>query len=50
MQRKKLKEITLKNTKITEELYDEHIKDDWWLFADEAKELGIVDEIASEFV
>lgn len=49
-QRKKLKEITLKYTKITEGLYNEHIKDDWWLFADEAKELGIVDEIASEFV
>lgn len=49
-QRKKLKEITLKYTKITEELYNEHIKDDWWLFADEALELGIADEIATEFI
>lgn len=49
-QRQKLKEITLKYTKITEELYNEHIKDDWWLFADEAIELGIADEIATEFI
>ena len=49
-QRQKLKEVTLKYTKITEELYNEHIKDDWWLFADEALELGIADEIAKEFI
>lgn len=49
-QRQKLKEFTLKYTKITEEQYNEHIKDDWWLFADEAIELGIADEIATEFI
>lgn len=45
-----IKEITLKYTKITEEEYDKHIKDDWWILADEALELGICDEIATEFV
>lgn len=49
-QRQRLKEFTLKYTKITEEQYNEHIKDDWWLFADEAIELGIADEIATEFI
>ena len=41
----KLRNITLINTDISEELYDDHSKDDWWLFADEAIELGICDEI-----
>lgn len=49
-QRQKLKEITLKYTKITEEKYNQHIKDDWWLFPEEAIELGIADEIATEFI
>jgi ATP-dependent Clp protease protease subunit len=43
-----LKAITLKYTKITEETYDQHVKDDWWLLAKEALELGICDEIATE--
>lgn len=47
-QRQKLKEITLKYTKISEDLYNEHVKDDWWLFAEEAINLGIADEIATE--
>lgn len=49
-QRQKLKQLTLKYTKITEEQYNEHIKDDWWLFSEEAIDLGIADEIATEFV
>ena len=49
-QRSRIKDLTLKYTKIPEELYDEHIKDDWWLFADEAIELGIADEIAKTLV
>lgn len=49
-QRQRLKEFTLTYTKITEEQYNEHIKDDWWLFADEALGLGIADEIATEFI
>ena len=45
-----LKDITLKYTKITPELYEEKRRDDWWLSADEAVELGIVDEIAEGFI
>lgn len=49
-QLKQLEEITLKYTKITPEQYKEHIKDDWWLTAEEALELGVCDEIAEEFI
>ena len=42
---KKLKELVLEHTKITEEEYEKHVKDDWWLFADEAIKYGICDEI-----
>ena len=45
-----LKDITLKYTKITPEEYQEHIKDDWWLTANEAINYGICDEIAEEFI
>lgn len=49
-QRGLLKKITIEKTNINEELYEKHEKDDWWLFAEEAKELGIVDEIADKFI
>lgn len=45
-----LKEHTLKYTKITPEQYEDHIKDDWWISANQALELGICDEIATELV
>ena len=45
-----LRNITLVNTDISEELYDDHSKDDWWLFADEAIELGICDEIINSIM
>ena len=45
-----LKEVTLKYTKITPEEYKEHIKDDWWMTADEALKYGVCDEITKEFV
>ena len=45
-----LRDITLEYTKITPELYEEKRRDDWWLSADEAVELGIVDEIAEGFI
>jgi mannose-6-phosphate isomerase len=35
---------------ITPEQYKEHIKDDWWLTAEEALKLGVCDEIAEEFI
>ena len=37
-------------TNISEELYNEHIKDDWWISPEEALELGICDEIAKEII
>lgn len=45
----KLKAITLRYTKITEEQYEENRRDDWWLTADEALELGVCDKICDSF-
>ena len=45
-----LKDITLKYTNISESLYEEKKRDDWWLTSDEALELGICDEICEDFV
>lgn len=45
-----LKQIVLENSKITEEEYNKHIKDDWWLTAEEAVEYGIADEIITELI
>lgn len=47
---RRLREVTLKFTNITEEEYNEHQKDDWWFFAEEALEKGICDKIATEFI
>lgn len=49
-QRNLLKKIIIEKTNINEELYEKHEKDDWWLFAEEAKELGIVDEVTDKFI
>ena len=40
-----LRKHTLAHTKITEEKYEEIKKDDFWMTADEALELSVVDEI-----
>jgi ATP-dependent Clp protease protease subunit len=45
-----LKDIVLKYTKVTPELYEEKRRDDWWISADEAIELGIADEIMDKFI
>lgn len=45
-----LETLTLENTNITKEVYDKHKLDDWWIFADEALELGICDEIIEDFI
>lgn len=45
-----LKQHLLNNTKMTEELYKEKDRDDWWFFADEAIEYGFCDEIMEDFV
>lgn len=39
------KEMILSVTKITSELYDSKFREEWYMFSDEAKELGIVDSI-----
>lgn len=45
-----LKDLTLKYTKFTPELYESKKKDDVWLTSKEALELGVCDEILTEFV
>ena len=42
---KRLKNHVIEHTDITEEEYEKHIKDDWWLTPEEALEYGICDEI-----
>lgn len=49
-QLKKLKDITLEYTNISEELYEDKRRDDWWFDVHEAVELGVVDEIAEGFI
>ena len=39
------KDLVVSSTNITPELYDEKYRREWYMFADEAKELGIVDSI-----
>lgn len=41
----RLKTVVLNNTKITNDLYDEHKKDDWFMDQDDAKKYGVIDEI-----
>jgi ATP-dependent Clp protease protease subunit len=42
---KKLKELILKTTKITDKLYEEKYHSEWYLLSEDMLELGIVDEI-----
>lgn len=42
------KKFILKYTNITEEKYKEKYGEEWFLFANEARELGIIDEIIGE--
>lgn len=41
----KIKEFILEHTSIDPELYNERLRVEWYMFSDEAKELGIVDYI-----
>ena len=50
VQLEQLRQIVLKNSSITEEEYEKHIKDDWWLSAEEAVQYGIADEILTELI
>jgi ATP-dependent protease ClpP protease subunit len=47
---KMIEGLMLENTKVTKEQYQDHIKDDWWLTAEEAIEVGICDVITDHFV
>lgn len=49
-QLKQLKDITLKYTNLSSEEYDSHIKDDWWLTAEDIMNIGGCDEIVGEYV
>lgn len=50
VQLEQLRQVVLNNSSISEEEYEKHIKDDWWLTAEEAVEYGIADEILTEFI
>ena len=45
-----LRQVVLNNSSISEEEYEKHIKDDWWLTAEEAVKYGIADEILTELI
>jgi len=41
----RMKKFVLDKTKITEEVYDEKADEEWYMFGDQALELGIVDKL-----
>ena len=43
---KDMKNIVLEKTKITNDEYESHINDDWWISTDEAIRYGIIDTVA----
>lgn len=44
----RVKEYVLDRTKITSEMYDAQMRKEWYVFSDEAKELGVTDYIIGE--
>lgn len=44
----RIKDYILSRTKITSELYDKQYRVEWYMYGDEAKELGVVDCIIGE--
>lgn len=50
VQLEQLRQVVLNNSSISEEEYEKHIKDDWWLTAEEAVKYGIADEILTELI
>lgn len=46
----KLKKLVLTNTTISESDYDERRKDDWYFFANDAKTMGVIDEISTKLI
>lgn len=41
----RIKDFVLQRTKITSEMYDAQMRKEWYMFADEAKQLGVTDYI-----
>lgn len=41
----KVKEIIYTNTKLDRKEINDHSKDDWWFFTEEAKKMGFIDEV-----
>lgn len=44
----KMKQYILTSTRITEDIYDQNYRRDWFLFSDEMIDLGIADEIVTD--
>lgn len=44
----RIKQYVLSRTHITSEMYDKQMRKEWYMFADEAKALGVVDCIVSQ--
>ena len=44
----RIKKYVISRTKITSEMYDSQMRKEWYMFADEAKELGVTDFIIGE--
>lgn len=44
----RVKDFIIENTKITKQAYARKLKEEWYLFGDEALEQGIVDELITE--
>lgn len=47
-QEERIKQYVLSRTKITSEMYDSQMRKEWYMFADEAKTLGVTDCIIGE--
>lgn len=45
---KRVKQYVLSSTRITEEMYDQNYRRDWFLFSEEMIELGIADEVVTD--
>jgi ATP-dependent protease ClpP protease subunit len=47
-QEERVKQYILKNTKITDKMYEKNYRKDLWLFSDEIIEYGIADKIITD--
>lgn len=45
---KRIKQYILSSTRITEEIYDQNYRRDWFMFSEEIIKLGIADEIVTD--